>query len=169
MKHFKNIELEKYVSNNWLRMHGIPARRKRQFLKHRLAKLQKNGEMFFIDEANVFLEISMAKWEKRIISGLETEEDYLNYKMFSVHRSWCIGKDVKLTEVHQALEELEKMYPAVVPELPDNNYIVGQSNCDTVGIDYNKIFMLSEISKGKKVIIMDDGEEYKSLSDILQN
>lgn len=46
--------------------------------------------------------------------------------------------------------------------------IVGESNCHSIGRNYNKIAILSEMLKGREVVIMDDvGEEYKSLRDVL--
>lgn len=47
--------------------------------------------------------------------------------------------------------------------------IVGESNCYSIGRNYNKMAILSEMLKGKKVVIMNDvEEEYKSLLDVME-
>ena len=47
--------------------------------------------------------------------------------------------------------------------------VVGESNCYSIGRNYNKITILSEMLKGREVVITDDvREEYKSLLDIME-
>lgn len=47
--------------------------------------------------------------------------------------------------------------------------IAGESNCNSIGRNYNKIAILSEMLKGREVVIMDNvGEEYKSLRDVME-
>ena len=53
----------------------------------------------------------------------------------------------------------------------DNNkeIVVGESNCYSIGRNYNKIAILSEMLKGRDVVIMDDvREEYKSLLNVMK-
>ena len=53
----------------------------------------------------------------------------------------------------------------------DNNkeIVVGESNYYSIGRNYNRIAILSEMLKGREVVIMDDvGEEYKSLRDVMK-
>lgn len=51
--------------------------------------------------------------------------------------------------------------------MDNKKIVIGESNCYTIGRNYNKHTFLSEMLKGREVIIMDDevGEEYKSLQD----
>lgn len=53
----------------------------------------------------------------------------------------------------------------------DNNkkIVAGESNYYSIGRHYNRIAILSEMLKGKEVVIIDDvGEEYKSLRDVMK-
>lgn len=46
---------------------------------------------------------------------------------------------------------------------------VGESNCHSIGRNYNKIAILSEMLKGREVVVMDAvGEEYKSLRNVMK-
>ena len=44
-------------------------------------------------------------------------------------------------------------------------YIVGEDITYSVGRNYAKIAIMSELARGNKPVIVDDGEEYKSLCD----
>lgn len=53
--------------------------------------------------------------------------------------------------------------------MDNKKYITGESNCYSIGRNYNKMAILSEMLNGRKVVIMDDvGEEYKSLRDVME-
>ena len=41
--------------------------------------------------------------------------------------------------------------------------LVGKSNTETASKNYNKMAALLAVMEGKKAIIMDEGEEYKSI------
>lgn len=49
----------------------------------------------------------------------------------------------------------------------DNKTTVGESNLNSIGRNYNKIAVLSEMLRGREVVIRsEDEEEYKSLMQI---
>ena len=53
--------------------------------------------------------------------------------------------------------------------MDNKTIIVGESNCYSIGRNYNKMAILSEILNGSKVVVIDDvGEEYKSLCDVMK-
>lgn len=46
-------------------------------------------------------------------------------------------------------------------------YIVGESNCNTIGRNKVMVDILHETLKGKEVVLIDSKEEYKNLADFL--
>lgn len=87
MRHFTNIDLEKYVPNNWLKAHGIPVKRKRQMLKASKSLFKSDAEyqnfrLFFADEFHIFDDINEAKKEMRTISGSKFENDTTIYAIY---------------------------------------------------------------------------------------
>ena len=51
----------------------------------------------------------------------------------------------------------------------DNKEIIaGESNCNSIGRNYNRMAILSEMLNGRKLVVMDNGEEYKSLRDAME-
>ena len=53
--------------------------------------------------------------------------------------------------------------------MDNKEIVVGESNCYSIGRNYNRIAILSEMLKGREVVFMDDvGEEYKSLRDVME-
>lgn len=49
----------------------------------------------------------------------------------------------------------------------NNTYIIGKSNVYTIGENHNKYQIICALMNGYDIVIMDDGEEYKSLSEQL--
>lgn len=46
--------------------------------------------------------------------------------------------------------------------------IITESDWNAIGRNYNKAAILREVMRGKKPVIIDDGEEYKSIRDIMK-
>ena len=46
----------------------------------------------------------------------------------------------------------------------EKQHIVGKNNTETNKYNYNKFAMMKAVMEGKKIIIVDDGEEYKTIS-----
>ncbi|WP_394917025.1 hypothetical protein [uncultured Robinsoniella sp.] len=94
MRHFTNIDLEKYVPNNWLKAHGIPVKRKRQMLKASKSLFKSDAEyqnfrLFFADEFHIFDDINEAKKEMRTISGSKFENDTTIYEIYETIKKLC--------------------------------------------------------------------------------
>ena len=123
MKHFKNISLEKYVPNNWLQMHGIPAKRTRQILKHfkKYYWTKKNVSiMYMFDEFYMLTEMKHAQYEKMLISGRITEEQFLNLMDGGIV---SIFKKTQKYHSTQTMTESDSKETAVTATIPTENII----------------------------------------------
>lgn len=52
-------------------------------------------------------------------------------------------------------------------EFVSKEYIVGESNCNTIGRNKVMIDILHEALKGEKLVLTDSKEEYKNVADCL--
>lgn len=72
MKRFKEQELECFVSNNWLKKHGIPMKRKKKLYARKQKAKQFRRESFFFGETEAMLRIrDEVRYEKACITGTD--------------------------------------------------------------------------------------------------
>lgn len=72
MTYFKERELECFVSNNWLRRHGIPMKRKKNlYARKQMAKRLRTEAFFFGETEALFRLRDRIRYEKACITGTD--------------------------------------------------------------------------------------------------